>query len=82
MALTIIFAMPGMAVAQPLIGPAIDFDLENSVVLLSPDEASEHQWSIRDFDDGGGDGRDGAQLRLRLLKLNLKVPICRVAITR
>jgi hypothetical protein len=66
-----------MAAAQP-VGPSIGkaaFDLDSAVGQRVSDEAAENQWSIPAFDDANDDGPKGAQLRLRLLKLKLKVPI-------
>lgn len=75
MALTFLIAWAGIAVAQPLAGPPLDFDIDNAVGQLVSNDDAEHQWSIPAFDDGQDDGPEGAQLRLRLLKLKLKVPI-------
>ena len=75
MALTVLFALAGMAVAQP-VGPSIGkvvFDIDSA--QQASDEAAENQWSIPAFDDPDDDGPEGTQLRLRLLKLKLKVPI-------
>ena len=77
MSLTALIAMAGMAVVQPT-GPQVGpmaFDLDGAVGQLVSDDDSDHAWSIPAFDDGDDDGPDGAQLRLRLLKLKLKVPI-------
>ncbi len=78
MTLSSLFVLAGMAVAEP-IGPVIGdsgFDLDGAVgQLVSADDDAGSQWSIPDFDDPEDDGPEGAQLRLRLLKLKLKVPI-------
>lgn len=77
MALTTLFALAGMAVAQP-IGPSMGkaaFDIDSAVRQRRSDDAVANQWSIPAFEEPDEDGPDGAQLRLRLLKLKLKVPI-------
>ncbi|KQX20272.1 hypothetical protein [Sphingomonas sp. Root1294] len=66
-----------MAVAQPGGFPAggMTFDILSAADEAASEEDLENQWSIPALDDADDDGPKGAQLRLRLLKLKLKVPI-------